>query len=102
MTRVPIQVFCFSANDGWNRFGCNRAGVMEADYGLCRSQTFEPAIADQSAHDRAVLLLDPSLIVLAVGPRPCDLQTVIAAPSDNRFVHEQAVIVKVDAGAAER
>jgi hypothetical protein len=73
MTRAPIQVFCFSANDGWNRFGCNRAGVMEADYGLCRSQTFEPAIADQSAHDRAVLLLDPSLIILALGARTRDL-----------------------------
>lgn len=77
-------------------------GGKESNQGLRRPQALQPAIADQAANDRAVFLLDPGLIVLALGTRPCDLQTVTAAPCDDRFVHKQAVIVKVDAAQLER
>ncbi len=55
----------------------------------------EPAIAHQPAHDGAVLLLRPGLIVLAVGARPRHFQSLTSAPADHQFVHEGAVIVEV-------
>lgn len=43
-----------------------------------REQAFEPAVADQAAHERAVLLLDPSLVVLAVRSRARHLEPLLA------------------------
>ena len=77
--------------------GVQPGGGVEPHQSLRRGQALQPAIADQATNDCAVLLLDPSLIVLAVSTRPGDLQTVIATSGDDRLVHKQAVIVKIDA-----
>jgi hypothetical protein len=43
-------------------------GGIEPGQGLRRAQSLQPAVTDEPTHDRAVLLLDPGLIILPVGP----------------------------------
>jgi hypothetical protein len=59
--------------------GVQSSGSVEPHQSLRRAQALQSAIADESPNNRAVLLLDPSLVVLAVGARPGDLQTVLPA-----------------------
>jgi len=53
-------------------------------------------VADETADDRAVLLLDPGLVVLLVGPRTRELPLLLLAVGLERFVDEGTVIVRVD------
>ena len=59
-------------------------------------------MTDEVADHRAVLLLDPSLVVLAVRPRTGELDAPLGAVLgesivDESFVDEYAVVVRVDA-----
>src|SRR5215472_13089907 len=92
----------FELERGLEQVGVQSGSGIEPNQSLRRSDPFQPAVANETANDRAVLLLDPGLIVLAVGARPCDLQTMTPAPGDDQFVHEQTIIVKVDASQWER
>src|ERR1019366_8109804 len=58
-------------------------------------QAFEPPIADDAPGDGAVLLFDPSLIVLTVGPRTRELDPVRYAIVLDRRVHENAIVVRI-------
>ena len=58
------------------------------------------------ADHRAVLLLNPGLVVLAVRPRPGELDATVGAVLDHRLVDEHAVVthsalVRVDTPDAE-
>jgi branched-chain amino acid transport system substrate-binding protein len=59
-------------------------------------QAFEPPIADDSPDDGAVLLFDPSLIVLTVGPRTREFDPVRRAIVLDRRVHENAIVVGIE------
>ena len=61
----------------------------------------EAAVSDHPAHDGAVLLLDPGLVVLAVGPRARERDLGLGAPGRDRLVHEHAVVVGVEAEQRE-
>jgi hypothetical protein len=63
-------------------------GPVEATEHLRCGDTFESAIADRTADDRPVLLLDPSLVVLPVGTRSRELDPVLAAEGDHFLVDE--------------
>src|SRR3989449_1016736 len=52
-----------------------------------------PVVADQAAHGQPVALLDPGLVVLAVGPAPGEAQPPAAAPREDELVEELAAIV---------
>lgn len=66
MTRAPIRVF--AQLERWlEQVGVQTGSSVEPGQDLRRHQTHQPAMADEPPRDRAVLLLDPSLIVLAVG-----------------------------------
>ena len=59
-------------------------------------------MTDEVADHRAVLLLDPSLVVLAVRPGPDELDAPLGAVLgesfvDESFVDEYAVVVRVNA-----
>ena len=59
-------------------------------------------MTDEVADHRAVLLLDPGLVVLAVRPRTGELDAPLGAVLgesivDESFVDEYAVVVRVDA-----
>ena len=54
-------------------------------------------MTDAVADHRAVLLLDPGLVVLAVGPRTGELDAPFSAVLGESIVDEYAVIVRVDA-----
>jgi len=62
-----------------------------------RLQALKPAITNEAAYDGFVLLLHPSLVVLAIGSRSCHRETVPLAPGDDRIIHERAVVVEVHA-----
>ena len=59
-------------------------------------QPFEPPIADHAAHNRAVLLLDPGLIILAIRAAARELDTGDPAILLHGLVHEHAVVVGVE------
>jgi hypothetical protein len=65
-------------------------------------QRFEPPIANHTAHNRAVLLLDPGLIVLAIRAAARELGTGDPAILLHGLVHEHAVIVRVEPEQRER
>jgi hypothetical protein len=56
-------------------------------------QSFQAAIADESPHDGAVLLLHSGLIILVVRARPCARNAMGVAIGRHRFVHELAAVV---------
>src|ERR1700731_1907959 len=58
-------------------------------------QTLEAAIADGAAHDCAILLLHPRLVVLAIGTAARELDPGLLAIVPNGFIHEHAVVVGV-------
>jgi hypothetical protein len=62
---------------------------------LGRSDAFEPAITQQLAHDGAVLLFDPGLVILAIRSRARELDAIAQAVLDHRLVHELAAVINV-------
>ena len=74
---------------------------VQPGHGADGLQAFEAAIANQPSHDGSILLLDPGLIVLAVSTRPGDLKPLLTAPAHDAFVHEDAVVVEVNATHGE-
>ena len=56
----------------------------------------EPALADELANDRSILLLHPGLIVLAVRPGTGKLQARSSAVVQNRFVAECTVVIRIE------
>jgi len=58
-------------------------------------QTFEGPRADHAAHDSAILLLHPSLVILAIGAAARELDPDLLAIIPNGLVHEHAVVVGV-------
>jgi len=55
------------------QIGVQSGGSIKPNQGLRRGQALQPAVTDQAANNRTILLFDPSVIVLAVGTRPDDL-----------------------------
>ena len=58
-----------------------------------RREPFKPSVSDQPSDDRAVLLFDPGLVVLAVGPRPRELDRMVMTVGDDDLVQEFAAVV---------
>ena len=58
-------------------------------------QTFEAAVADHAAHDSAILLIYPSLVVLAIGTVARELDPDLLAIIPKGLVHEHAVVVDI-------
>jgi hypothetical protein len=59
-------------------------------------QPLEAAVADHAPDDGAVLLLDPRLVVHAVGPRAGELDPVGRAIAVDGLVHEDGVVVRIE------
>ena len=58
-----------------------------------RREPFKPSVSDQPSDDRAVLLFDPGLIVLAIGPRPRELDRMVVTVRDDDVIQEFAAVV---------
>ena len=54
-------------------------------------------MADEASYHGTVLLLNPGLVVAAVGSGPGELDAAVGAVCDQRFVDERAVVIGVDA-----
>ena len=52
-------------------------------------------MSDEAAYHRAVLLLYPCLVILAVRSRPGELDAPILTVTDKGLVYEHAVVVRV-------
>src|SRR5262249_32646199 len=63
---------------------------------LACDQTGEPSIADEPPNDGAVLLLDPRLVVLLVGPRARQFNLLSLAMGPKKLIDERAIIVRID------
>ena len=74
--------------------------VEARDCPRCR-QAFKAPIAQELAHNGAVLLLDPRLIVLAVGPRTGEFDAVTQAIFDQPVVDELAAVVHIQRSQGE-
>lgn len=57
-------------------------------------------VAHEPTHHRAVLLLDPRLVVLAVGPGTGELDAAVLAVRGQRLVEKRRVVVGIDARIA--
>jgi transposase len=53
-------------------------------------------VADEATHEEAVTLLDPGLVVLAIGPAPGETDPVVPAPAQQAGVDELAAIVEYE------
>ena len=73
---------------------CDRIKLGEGRRGGHAAQA---TVADQSAHNGAVLLLDPGLVVLLVGSCAGAFDLLLLAEVEDCIVHERAVIVRVQA-----
>jgi len=69
-------------------------GAVQSGDRLCGGNTLETAVAQKLAHDSAVLLLDPSLIILAIRPRARELDPLAEAILDQRLVYKLAAVVQ--------
>src|ERR1700748_32730 len=58
-------------------------------------QALEAAITDGAAHNRAILLLHPSLVVLTIRATARELDPGLLAIISNGLIHEHAVVVCV-------
>src|SRR5262249_45322375 len=80
-----------------------REGVQKAPQGmiapgrdLTRRDPREALVAYEAADDRAVLLLDPGLVILVVSPRARELPALLLAVGQECLVDEGTVVVRVD------
>ena len=63
----------------------------------CRGgYALQATIPDQSADDRAVLLLDPRLVVLPIRPASCEIDPMFLAEGDQHLVEKLAAVIDVD------
>lgn len=70
-------------------------GAVESRDGLRGGNTLEAAVAQELAHDSAVLLLNPGLVILAVGPRASEFDPMAEAVMDQKLVHKLAAVINV-------
>ena len=76
--------------------GCTATSNVQAGQRFGPGHAFQTAISHQAADDRAVLLLDPRLVVLPIRPRPRQLDVVLLAEADQHLVEKLAAVVGVD------
>src|SRR5205807_7623680 len=76
--------------------------ATQARDGLGGRYPLKAAIAQELPHDRAVLLFDPSLVVLAVRARARELDTTVQAILDQRLVYKFAAIVDIQRAKGKR
>ena len=69
-------------------------GIQSRQRG-CGFQAVEAVIADGAAHHSAILLLHPSLLVLAMGTAARELDPNLLAIIANGLVHKHAVVIGV-------
>src|SRR5574339_422228 len=55
----------------------------------------EAVVADEAAHEQAVALLDPGLVILAIGAPAGEADAVVAAPAEQGGIDELAAVVAV-------
>ena len=70
---------------------------MEPPEDLGREDARVAPVTDKSSYHRSVFLFDPRLIVFQVCSESSQLDIVVPAIADYRFVHERGVVVGVDA-----
>src|SRR5271156_1844938 len=71
-----------------------RSAVQSGDR-LCGGNALETTVAQQLAHDSAVLLLDPRLVVLPPRPRASEFDPMSETVIDQGLVHKLAAIVDI-------
>ena len=69
---------------------------IQASQALTGDQAREAVVAHEPANHRAILLLDPGLIVLLIGPRARELEMLFLAIALECLIDEGAVVVRVD------
>ncbi|HMB02522.1 MAG TPA: hypothetical protein VKP69_02145 [Isosphaeraceae bacterium] len=67
--------------------------AVKASQALAGDQAREALIAHEPADDGAILLLDPSLVILLVGPRACELDLLLLAIAPKNLIDEGAIII---------
>src|SRR5208282_5677297 len=67
-----------------------------------RCKPAQPSVSGQTANHRAVLLLDPGLIVFVISARAGPFDAVLVAIALKRFIHEGAVVIGIKAAQSER
>src|SRR5580658_10278865 len=75
---------------------------VEARQHLSRGNALEPPITQQLAHDGAVLLFDPGLVILAIRPRAGKLDAIAQAVLDHRFIDKFAAVIDIQRSEGER
>src|SRR6185312_4293885 len=75
--------------------------AIQSGNGLRGSDALETAVAEELAHDGAVLLFDPGLIVLAPRSGARELDPVAEAVLDQSLVHKLAAVIHVQCSQSE-
>src|SRR6185437_10887891 len=78
-----------------------RSAIQSRD-GLRGSDTLETAVTEELAHNSAVFLFDPCLIVLAPRSGARELDPVAQAVLDQGLVHKLAAVIHVQCSQGER
>ena len=69
--------------------------AVKACNGLRGSNALETTVTQQLAHDSAIFLLDPSLIVLAIRSRASEFDPVAEAIVDQSLVYKFASVIDI-------
>lgn len=59
-------------------------------------ETFQPTVTDEFSNNRAILLLDPRLIIFPIRTRARELDPLLFAVDDHRLVHELTSVVDIE------
>ena len=78
-----------------------RSSVQSGDR-LRGGNALESAVAQELAHDSAVLLLDPGLVILSVRSGARKLNLILATVFQNGFINEHRVVIRVEPGKRKR
>jgi len=70
----------------------------------CRgfTEAFQPAVTNQLANNRPVLLFDPCLVVLSIRTASGEDDAILLAILPQRVVHKCAVVICIDSQAGEK
>jgi hypothetical protein len=70
--------------------------TIKGRQGLAGDNSRETIVANESADNGPVLLFNPSLIVLSISPRSCELDVFTLAVDKQRVIDERTIVIGVD------
>jgi len=96
VTRAPSRCLVASLNEGWKKFTNSREAPYRRVIALAAAIPAKTSMTEELAHHGAVLLFDPSLIVLPVWTRASQFNALAQAVLDQMLIYKFGAVVDVE------